>query len=253
MDDFIYFDYNQKSSVLLIFFFNALLFSILLLKKGIQERRNDSKILALFIFLCGLYICPFLLGYGGWYSKRAYREFLFFMPFQQLFLIGPVLYFYVQSLLNFEYKFSKKDVIHLLPALAYGGYSVLVWIVDRWILNEFYFYADGQDKDLDFWYQMAGLISMLLYLGLSLRYYKKYRVFTLQEASFADEISYRWIEHFLFAFSFILLLRVVFFMVNPEWGEFGSKYWYYVCFSILFLYIAVTGYSTVVKTTLPFS
>lgn len=249
MDDFIFFSYNEKSSVLLIFFFNAIVFSGLLLKKGIEENKNDSKWLALFVLLGGLYICPFMLGYAGWYSKKSYREFLFFVPFQQLFLIGPVLYFYIQSLLNNTFKPERKDLVHFLPAIAYLTYSLIIFITDKLILNEFFFYADGRDKDLVFWYQMAGLISMLFYLILSLKYYKKYRKITLEEVSFADEVAFKWIQHFTLAFSFILILRVVFFIVNPEWGEFGSKYWYYLCFSVLFLYIAITGYSNTVRTT----
>ncbi|MEM9987465.1 MAG: AraC family transcriptional regulator, partial [Bacteroidota bacterium] len=88
MEDLIIFSHNDKSSILLIFFFHALVFSFLLLRNGIQEGKQDSKWLAAFIFLGGLYICPFMLGYAGWYSVQRYREFMFFVPFQQLFLIG---------------------------------------------------------------------------------------------------------------------------------------------------------------------
>ncbi|MEL6810296.1 MAG: AraC family transcriptional regulator, partial [Bacteroidota bacterium] len=53
------------------------------------------------------------------------------------------------------------------------------------------------------------------------------------------------------AFAFILILRVLFFILNPEWAEFGSKFWYYLCFSILFYYIAINGYSNFVNTLIP--
>jgi AraC-like DNA-binding protein len=243
LDTLLFFDFNQKSSTLLVFFFNSILFSFLLLKQGLAENRKDSKWLSIFIFLCGLYICPFMLGYAGWYSIKDYREFLFFIPFQQLFLIGPVLYFYTQSLLNKGFKVSRTEIIHLLPALVYLIYSLIVFVAD-----ELFFYADGRDKDLDFWYQMSGLIFMLFYLVLSLRYYKNYRAYTIEEVSFADDISFKWIKHFMLAFSSILILRVLFFILHPEWDEFGSKYWYYLCFSILFLYIAITGYSSTLNT-----
>jgi len=204
-----------------MFFLNGIVFSFLLLKKGFTENRQESKWLGFFILLCSLYICPFMLGYAGWYSIKAYREFLFFIPFQQLFLIGPL-------------------------------YSLVIFVTDKIILEEFYFYADGRDKDLVFWYQLAGLISKLVYLLLSLTYYRIYRKFIVQEVSFADEVLFKWIRHFLLAFAFILLLRVFFFILNPEWGEFGSKYWYYLCFSILFYFIAITGYSNTVRSAVSF-
>lgn len=250
MNDIIFFDYNQKSSVLLIAFFNAVLFSYLLLKNGISENKKDSKWLAIFICLGGLYICPFMLGYADWYAKKSYREFLFFVPFQQLFLIGPVFFFYVKTLLNSNLKLTSKDFPHFLPAILYLIYSLIVFIADKLILEEFYFYADGKDKDLDFWYQMAGLISMLFYLFMSLKHYLNYRKLSLQEVSFADEIAFKWIKHSIIAFSLILMLRVLFFILNPEWGNFGRKYWYYLCFSILLLYISITGYSHTIKTTI---
>ncbi len=247
MDDLIFFDYNEKSSVLLIFFFNAVVFSCLLFVKGIKGEEKSSKWLAAFLFLGSLYICPFMLGYAGWYSIKSYREFMFFVPFQQLFLIGPVFFFYIKTLLNSDFKLAGKDVLHFLPAAVYLIYSLIVFVGDKLFFDEYYFYADGRDKDLDFWYQMSGLISMLFYLFRSLRHYQNYRKISLQELSFADEIAFKWIEIFAITFGLILILRVLFFVVNPEWGEFGSKYWYYLCFSILLLYISIRGYSNTVE------
>lgn len=252
MDHILFFDYNQKSSVLLIFFFHAIVFSFLILTKGISENKRDSRWLAAFILLGGLYICPFMCGYGGWYSVKSTREFLFFVPFQQLFLLGPVFFFYVKTLLNSNLQLSRKDLIHFLPAFLYLIYSLIVFVTDKLILEEFYFYADGRDKDLDFWYQMAGLISMLFYLFMSLKHYLSYRKRSLEEVSFADEIAFKWINHFTIAFGLILVLRVLFFILNPEWGNFGNKYWYYLCFSILLLYISISGYSNTIKATIRF-
>lgn len=232
---------------MLIFFFHAILFSILLLRKGISDNKKHSKWLAAYIFLGALYVCPFMFGYANWYGRDGYREFLFFMPFQQLFLLGPVFFFYVKTLLNTDSKFTWKDALHFLPAIAYLGYSLIVLITDTLVLDEYYFYADGRDKDLDFWYQMSGLVSMLFYLLLSLKHYLNYRKLSLQEASFADDVAFKWIQHFAIAFSLILLLRVLFFVLNPEWGKFGSKYWYYLCFSALLLYISIAGYTNTIK------
>ena len=190
-----------------------------------------------------------MCGYGGWYSKTAYREFLFFMPTQQLFLIGPVFYFYVHSLLRPNFKLSKKDLIHFVPAALYLLYSLVIFITDKLILDEFYFYADGKDKDLSVWYQVAGFFFMLFYLILSLRHYRNYRKQSQQEVSFADEIAFKWVEYFLIAFGIILTLRVLFFILNPEWWNFGSKFWYYLCFSILLYYISVKGYLTTLRFT----
>lgn len=241
------FDFSLKSSLLLIFFSQGIVFSILLWVKGHQLERKSSKWLSLFVFLCAMYVTPFMTGYAGWYSVKTYREILFFIPFQQLFLIGPILYFYTQSLLNKSFTLSRRDWLHFAPAFIYLGYSLVVFITDKLVLSEFYFYADGRDKDLSPWYQVAGLVSMVFYLLLSLRYYANYRIIAFQTVSFAHSVLYKWIRHFFIAFLIILLLRVLFFILNPEWGQFGSKFWYYLCFSFLYYYIALSGYSNAIQ------
>ena len=191
-----------------------------------------------------------MCGYAGWYTKKFYRELLFFIPFQQLFLIGPVIYFYTRTLLNPSFTFSRKDWIHWIPAILYLLYSLVIFVVDKMVLEEYYFYADGRDKNLAPWYQVAGLVSMFLYLIMSLRYYYRYKKLTVHMVSYADSVQYKWMQHFFIVFIIILLLRVLFFILNPEWGEFGSKFWYYLCFSFLFYYIAINGYSNTIRHTI---
>jgi len=241
------FSFNEKSSLLLIFFVHGLVFTFLLLKKGIQNQDQASFWLAGFVLLCSLYICPFMLGYANWYSSGSYRDFMFYMPFQQLFFIGPVLYFYTQNLLNPSFQFQKKDYLHLLPGILYLLYALLVLIGDKLIFKTYYFYADQRDKDLDAWYQWAGLFSMIFYLVWSLRYYNNYRKLAFQTLSFAESVLFTWIQRYLIAFLIILFLRILFFILNPEWGEFGSKFWYYLCFSILFYYITISGYANAIQ------
>ncbi|GAA4966846.1 helix-turn-helix domain-containing protein [Algibacter aquimarinus] len=241
------FSFGQKSSLLLIFFFHGIVFSFLLLRKGIIFNNKSSKWLSLLLFLCAMYITPHMLGYAGWYKKGITQEILFFVPFMQVLLIGPVVYFYTKSLLNSSFSLEKKDWIHFVPAALYLLYSLLIFITDKVILDEFYFYADGRDKDLSNWYQIAGLISMAYYLISSLRYYSKYKKLVFDSVSYAETILFKWIQNFMIAFLGVLVLRVLFFILNPEWGEFGSQFWYYIVFSFLIFYISINGYANAVK------
>lgn len=241
------FGFGQKSSLLLIFFFNGIVFSFLLLKKGIQNNNNANKWLSFLLFLCAMYIAPYMLGYAGWYSKKVTREILYFIPFMQVLLIGPVIFFYTKSLLNSTFKISKKEYYHFIPTLIYLVYSLIVFITDKLILDEFYFYADGRDKDMANWYQIAGIISMVYYLIASLKFYKNYKKLVFDKVSFADSILFEWIPNFLIAFLSIVVLRVLLFLLNPEWGNFGNQFWHYIAFSIVVLYVSVNGYANAVK------
>ncbi|MEM1001714.1 MAG: AraC family transcriptional regulator [Bacteroidota bacterium] len=189
-----------------------------------------------------------MLGYWGWYTySDATTEFLFFVPFMQVLIIGPVVYFYIQSLLYPEFKFQKKDWLHFIPGILYLIYSLVVFITDKYIMDEFYFYDDGRDKDLKAWYQISGLTSMMIYLVLSLRTYLRYKRVIYDIVSYADAVLFRWIQNFLIAFLLFVIIRVVFFYTNPQWENFGSQFWYFLAFSFIMLYIAISGYAQALK------
>jgi len=184
-----------------------------------------------------------MFGYAGWYSKQPYRDILFYVPFQQIFLLPPVLYFYVKALLDKSFQFTKRDYIHFLPSAVYLIYALVVFITDKVVLNEYYFYEDGKDKDFSSWYQITGLCSLGYYLAKSIKTYYQYRTMTYNAVSFADSVMFKWAKRFLLAFLMLIAIRVLFFILNPEWDEFGKKFWYYVCFSVLFYYMSISGYT----------
>ncbi|NRA91384.1 MAG: AraC family transcriptional regulator [Psychroserpens sp.] len=212
-------------------------------------QNKASKWLSLLLFLWSMYLIPYMLGYAGWYEGGIKRQIMFFVPFMQVLLIGPVVYFYTKSLLNPGFNISRKDWIHFIPFVLYSIYSLIVFITDILVLDEYYFYADNKDKDLSDWYQAVGLVSMVFYLVLSLRDYANYKRLIFEKVSYADNILFSWIKNFMIAFLGLLILRVLFFIINPEWGNFGNQFWYYLAFSFVFYYISFNGYAHAVKTS----
>jgi AraC-like DNA-binding protein len=240
------FNFGLYSSLLLIFFFNGMVYTVLTLRAGAIHKRTAGFWLGSLLFLLCLYFTPFMLGYAGWYAEDGYREVLFYTPFQQLLLIGPFFFFYVRSLLYPSWTFSGKDWLHLAPGILYLLYSIIIWIADVWVLSDIYFYRDGQDKDFDTWYQIAGFLSMCAYFSLGLRLYRSYQKKIFQHLSYAGEVTYRWVQVFLIGFLALLILRLLFFAINPEWGEFGRKYWYYQSIAVLTYLLAIEGYKQII-------
>ncbi|MGL2963130.1 helix-turn-helix domain-containing protein [Flavobacterium sp. RSB2_4_14] len=250
-----YFSFGFYSSLLLITFSQGIIYSFLLLKKAIQTETKSNYWLSLFVFLCSLFVAPWMLGFGGWYDNQPYRDFLFYMPFQHLFFIGPVIYFYTQSLLNPSFRLTKKNFLHLLPGILYLLYSLIIWIYDKLILEDYYFYKDGMDKDFDFWYQKTGLVSMIIYFVMSIRYYNLYRKLMFQVVSYADGVLFNWIKTYLYSFLIMLLLPVVFDILSlfyPELNSYKGSWWFFLFFSIVMYYVAITGYSNPIITKIPF-
>ena len=249
------FQFGFYSSLLLIFAVHGLVYSCLLLRKS---RKNESRAdgwLALFLLLCVLYIAPWMLGFAGWYDNQPYRDILFYVPMQHLFFIGPVIFFYVQSLLNPSFAFGKKERLHLIPGILYLFYSVVIFVTDKIVLKKYYFLADGGDRDFDTWYQTAGLISMVLYFVLSLRYYQLYKKLMQQVISYADLVLFKWVKNFLWAFLSMQLLQVMFFLLElifPSLNSYIGAWWYFFSFALIFYYIGITGYSNAIETKVPF-
>ena len=194
------FEFGFYSSLLLIFFVHGLVYAVLLIKRGIQSNSSSDRWLSLFLLICILYIAPWMLGFGGWYDNQPYRDILFYFPFQHLFFIGPVIFFYVQSLLNPTFYFSKKDWLHLLPGIVYLLFCMVIFVTDKLLLHQYYFLASQEDPDFDLWYQLAGFTSMVLYFLVSLRYYNLYRTIIMQAISYAEVVMFRWVKNFFWHF-----------------------------------------------------
>lgn len=245
------FEISFQTACLLFFFLQGLLFAGMLLAKGKEYGHTPSFWLSGFLFLCCCYIAPFMLGYSGWYGMDGYREFLFFVPFQQFFLIGPIIYCYTKSLLDTDFHLRGKDWWHFLPGALYLLYSLVVFITDVFLLDAYYFYADGRDKDLALWYQITGLLAMIIYSALSLLRYQAYRKRIFEELSYADSVVFGWVKQYLVALLFIMVLRITFLLLLPNFGSFGKWFWYYLGFAVLYYYIALAGYTNVVKALAP--
>jgi AraC-like DNA-binding protein len=249
------FQFGFYSSLLLISFSQGIIYSVLLFVKAVKTTNKANYWLSLFIFLCCLYIAPWMLGFAGWYDNQPYRDILFYVPFQHLFLVGPIIFFYTQSLLNPSFKFSKKEVVHLIPGLLYLVYITAIWVYDKFIFGDYYFYENGMDKDFEDWYQKLGLISMIFYFVMSIRYYNVYKKLMFQVVSYADSILFKWIKTYLIAFLVMLLLPIVFDVLGfiyPEIQSYKGSWWFYLLFSIVMYYIAITGYSNPINSTIPF-
>ncbi|WP_298150522.1 AraC family transcriptional regulator [Flavobacterium sp.] len=246
-----HYQFNFYSAILLIFFSQGIIFSYLLFRRSASQNRYADKLLGIFIVLCALYILPWMLGFAGWYFVQPYRDIMFYLPLQQLFLLGPLMYFYTCSQLDVSFKIVRKNFIHFIPAAMYLAYAFIVWVLDKIILGRYYFYADGHDKDLDSWYQLLGLFSMSIYGFMSMKKYLGYRRTIFNSVSFADTITFAWVKKYLFAFLAMQAIRIIFFVLYPEWGNFSAKGWYYLSFSILFYYIAIHALLNNVKSIAP--
>ncbi len=246
------FDFNLYSSLLLVFFVHIMVYAFMLWRRGIKQESISDKLLGTFLILAALYVFPWMTGFAGWYDgfKGPYREILFYTPFVHGLFMGPLLFFYVKSITNFHFQFSKKDWLHLIPGFAYLLWCVIVVVVDKLIVKKYYLMNGDNDPDFDAWYQWLQNISILVYLLLSIRFYKQYKQYVMYEFSFADVANLNWLRNFLIAFGIITVLPLIQeilqrFPVFQNLNYIGSWY-YFLAFAVVVYYIAINGFNAVV-------
>lgn len=215
--------------------------SVLLIAQSRDSIHRASRWLGAFIAVCCLYISPWMFGFAGWYTRDFYADILFYLPLQHLFLLGPLLWFYTQSLFQPQFRLTRQLALHLVPAGLYILYIAVGGVADLF-LEEPQFYADGRDKDYKLWYQVTGLLHMVGYLVLCIRTYQAAQRKLDAEVSFADALRLRWVNRYLWIFAIMQSLRLIFLLVFPVWSQFGNQGWYHIVFSLLFYYISLQGF-----------
>ena len=244
------FQFNVYSSLLLVFFIHLLVYAGMLAWRAYRQDRLSDALLAGFLFLAALYIVPWMTGFAGWYDDRIgpYRNILFYTPFVHGLLMGPLLFFYLKSLTNFEFRLERKHVLHFLPGILYLLWCLIVAGADRLIMKQYWLMNGETDPDFSWWYQLLQRISIATYLVVSIRYYRAYRAYAQEELSFADQASLSWLRNFLIAFGILTILPLLeeILRLIPFFNalNYVGSWYYYFSFSLVVYYIAVNGYHT---------
>ncbi|RZM29140.1 MAG: AraC family transcriptional regulator [Pedobacter sp.] len=238
------FEFGLRSSLLLIFFTHLCVYAFLFWKRGIIQDRLSDRLLGCFCVLSALFIFPWMSGFAGWYDNQPYRDFLFYTPFIHALFFGPLLFLYLKSLTNSQYKLTRRDWLHFLPGALYLIWCLVVVITDRLFVGNYYLMNGKTDPDFDAWYSWAWCASILIYLILAIRYYRQYIIFSGFELSFADAASFKWLRNFLYAFALLSVLLLSEHIISLFVELFYIRAWYYFfVFALITYYMAISAYS----------
>lgn len=190
-----------------------------------------------------------MVGFAGWYDNQPYRDILFFVPFVHSLFIGPVLYFYIISIFNYEFRITGIKMLHLLPGILYFVYATGTGLIDFFVFDRYNLTNEYEDPDFASWYKYLSIGSVFFYLFLAIRYYHQYKKYAVIATSFADQASMKWLRTFLYTFAMISLMPLIETLLSnfdffTRLRYFGP--WYYFCgFAIVVYYIAINAYQAV--------
>ncbi len=221
------------------------LFAGILILRGQREERYSDLWLAFFLFLEGLTVIPFLLG---WLGISILWEKFTFLPWDGFWwATAPTAFLFLKSLTNESWRFKwRTDGVHYIPYFLFfcyhliiGGYGlwhrefVLHWWHD--IENQ-YFISDAL--------VVLTYIQSFIYYYLGWQLYVHYQKWTATQFSNLDTVSYVWFRNFLI-FNFLVTcaelintvyLYVVMFSYDRMWLSYGAN-------MVLTYYLSISGFA----------
>ncbi|MEO1628868.1 MAG: AraC family transcriptional regulator, partial [Bacteroidota bacterium] len=164
-------NFDIYSVLLLLGSFQGVLFFLLLLVRGLRSHSLSDGLMGTLLLLLVVQIFPFMISFMG--SSLIWSDLLFF-PFDIGLLLGPVIYFYLKSQTNAEFRLQKRDLLHALPYVIYVAYHLSIFVqgkqyVQYWLANVHLSY------NVPMIFGCAVLLSNYFYLFLAMRYYGEFR------------------------------------------------------------------------------
>ena len=252
------FTFSAYSSLLLPFFLQGVVVSVVLLTRGRRHGTASDGWLALLLLLHSIRLAQWMLQFGGWYdSHNVLSTFMFYFPFGNWLALGPTLYFYFRSLTNQQFRFGRGELLHFLPALLYLGWRATAFVVDvGWIHGvrglpfPYHFGTKGQlatmQQGVNFWVEALGYVSVAWYAWQTLREYRQYRRYINDYFSDTEQIRFVWLRNLLLVMLLGVGITFVFSVVNASVMSLDYyQAWYeFLATGILIYFLSIAGLLT---------
>ena len=216
-----------------------------------KKNKYSNRILGSLILLITL--CCFNLygNYENWFDSSLLRLIADIIPLVLVMPFGPLMWFYVQSVLDPSFKISKKQRIHFYPAIVdlVPSLTVIIYIVGvltglikskpgPWgvFIDDYNVYAD-----------IPRWTSVTIYVWLSAKYLTAFRK-KLNGNLNGQTDNYKWLQQFIrifIVFQSIWLLYLIPYVI-PKYTDkiLDTLDWYpiYIPMAILIYWLGIKGY-----------
>lgn len=230
---------NPRSVIIFVCILQGVVFAALLFWRGRREKSPaDFWLAALLVLLCLSLITPFI-GFANVYDGN---QWLTYFPFSIAYASGVCIYFYVLSLTDRKREFSRRDWLLFAPSAIYVAFRLALFAQTLEFKNWFddNFYSPLFSPVLF----VTEFVWNLAFLLLSLKHYRKYRVWLNENFSDTEKIKFAWLRNFLYVFTFVFVLGGVFDFVDSF--IFNLSYVQYFYFQLVLAavtyYLAIAGY-----------
>ena len=242
-------DFNIFSTPLLILVVQGLILVAMLLHKSWSLKDVSSLLLAILLLITCYHRTTYTIGFLGWYDTFRNTKINYYL-IELILAVGPLIYLYIRSVGEREFKMTRSRYFHFLPVIVYFILRVILLIYDSRQDG----YDETQNGILFQWfienlYQFVNIFfvgHLFVYLFFSFKQYYQIRAKLNDQFSNTYKFEMRWLRNFLFLFTLLFLYDTIQFLienliVDLHWTE----EWWFQFFSLLVvIYVGVKGYFT---------
>jgi len=214
--------------------FGALVALLLLVRR---RNRAANGLLAALIAGTVLRLMPYALGFAGFYDAYPW---LSFAPFDLALAIGPLVYLYVRRLVSPA--LPRGWTWHFAPAavdLVYTLWAFALPLPDktRWDDRVHVRFVDPVET-------AAAIVSLGVYLALTFRFVRRYRVWLAEHVSDRDEHRQPWITMLLGAMAVWLVIVIGFDAVDRLVGHlsYANRFPQHLVFAAIVIVLGLEGW-----------
>ena len=217
----------------------------------IKKNRKSNRVLAFLILVITLASFKLYGNYADWFGSPILRFLAQIIPLVMPMAIGPLIYLYVQSILEPEFKITKKQRRHFYPLLIdfipsitvfIYGIGLLLKLVNNnpapWgnFIDTFNVYAD-----------IPRWMSITIYVWLSAKYLSAYKL-KHNGALNGHSVNFKWLSQFIRVFMVFQAIWLVYLIpyVIPRYTDWmlNTFDWYpiYLPMAVIIYWLGIKGY-----------
>jgi AraC-like DNA-binding protein len=222
----------------------AVIFSCIFIVRGYREERYSDFWLTAILLLKALSGVPYMLG---WLGIDYLWEELTFYPWDGFGLaLPPVIYFFIQSLTNYEWRFRwRKDGLFFIPYLVYVVYHFVIAVQGK-VAARWWWNTIDSGYYIGRAFEVIEIFLEILCLWLAYRWYKSYQKWIIDNFSDIEKINYQWFRNFLLVLSLSILIGLAMtiymnFLITENQNWYQSLWWNYLTNTALTYYISIEG------------
>ncbi len=220
-----------------------------------KANKQPNRLLAILIFLIALASLNLYSNHQSWFNNGYYQVFIAVFPLIVIMPLGPLIFFYVKSMLDPGFILTRKQRAHFYPVILdlfqhIAAILYILCLITRLIRHPLPFgtYIDTYDT----WVDLPRWLSLSIYIWLSARHLAAAKKsHQLQGRSLPDHIL--WLQQFLrvfLAFQVLWLAQLIPYLIPKysnallDWGD-----WYplYVPLAIMIYWLGIKGYLVTYK------